>query len=62
MDKIKCDFCRYWSGSSCMATPNSYFCSEAKKEWEYYRYLAERKQSNNQTVKSFRIWDKHKLN
>lgn len=40
----KCDFCKYKSGSSCMVTPNSYYCKEAQNE--FYAYLASKKQQN----------------
>ena len=55
--KTKCSFCRYWTGCSCMATPNSHYCKEANDE--YYQYL---RNKNNNTVipaqKSLRSWNK----
>ena len=33
----RCSFCRYWSGSSCMVTPSSYYCKDANDE--YYQYI-----------------------
>lgn len=54
-NKIKCDFCRYWTGQSCMATPNSYYCKEANEE--LYRYL-QNKKSTQPAQKSLRSWDK----
>ena len=53
--KNKCSFCRYWSGSSCMTTPNSYYCKEANDE--YYQYLRNNK-INQPVQKSLRSWDK----
>ena len=37
----RCDFCKYWSGSSCMVVPNSYYCREANNE--YYLYIKTKK-------------------
>jgi hypothetical protein len=51
--KNKCSFCRYWSGSSCMVTPNSFYCKEANNE--YYQYLNNKKSAPVQ--KSLRSWD-----
>lgn len=53
--KNKCSFCRYWSGRSCMVTPNSYYCKQANDE--YYQYLRLGK-SALPTQKSLRPWDK----
>lgn len=53
--KTKCDFCRYWSGRSCMVTPNSYYCKEANDE--YYRYI-KAKQAIQPAQKSLRSWDR----
>lgn len=52
--KNKCDFCRYWTGRSCMAVPNSAYCREATDE--LYKYLREVKAAT--TVKSLRSWDR----
>ena len=49
--KTKCDFCKYWTGRSCMATPNSHYCKEAIDEY----YASFRKQQPK--VKSLRPWD-----
>ena len=38
----KCDFCKYRSGRTCMAKPDSYYCKEALNE--FYAYLAKLKQ------------------
>lgn len=38
----KCDFCKYRTGTTCMAKPDSYYCKEAINE--YYAWLAKRKQ------------------
>lgn len=57
-NKTKCDFCRYWSGRSCMVTPNSAYCRDATDE--LYRYLREGKMVT--PVKSLRSWDRKKLN
>lgn len=35
--KTKCDFCKYWTGRSCMATPNSIYCRDAQNE--FYAWL-----------------------
>ncbi len=53
--KSKCDFCHYWSGRSCMVTPNSAYCREATDE--YYRYI-QNKKTSQPAVKSLRSWDK----
>ena len=53
--KTKCDFCRYWSGRSCMVTPNSAYCREATDE--YYQYIQSKKTSQP-AVKSLGSWDK----
>lgn len=52
--KNKCSFCKYYSGKSCMATPNSHYCREASDE--YYQYL--RNNKNQPAQKSLRPWDK----
>ena len=49
----KCNFCRYWTGSSCRVVPNSAYCKEALDE--YYQYLRGGKLSKQ---KSLRSWDK----
>ena len=54
--KSKCDCCRYWSGRSCMVTPNSTYCREAADE--YHKYLTNKKQVQPQ--KSLRPWDKNR--
>lgn len=51
--KSKCNFCKYYSGRSCMVTPNSYYCKEANNE--YYQYLQNNKQP---AQKSLRKWDR----
>ena len=53
--KNKCSFCKYFSGSSCMVTPNSYYCREATDE--YYRHLKQ-KQVIQPAQKSLRSWDR----
>lgn len=53
--KNKCSFCRYWSGSSCMVTPSSYYCKQANDE--YYQYLQSKK-ANQPIQKSLRSWDR----
>lgn len=55
LKKVKCDFCRFWSGRSCTVTPNSYYCKEAINE--YYQYLQSDK-INQPIRKSLRAWDK----
>ena len=30
----KCDFCKYRSGRTCMAKPDSYYCKEALNEFK----------------------------
>ena len=52
--KTKCSFCKYWSGRSCMVTPNSFYCKEANNE--YYLYLNNKNQAQPQ--KSLRPWDR----
>ena len=53
--KNKCSFCRYFSGSSCMAKPNSVYCREATEE--YYQYI-KNKNAKQPAQKSLRSWDK----
>jgi hypothetical protein len=50
----KCDFCRYWTGSSCRVVPNSQYCKEALDE--YYQHV--RGVAPKTPVKSFRSWDR----
>lgn len=50
----KCDFCKYWTGRSCRAVPNSRYCKEAIDE--YFQYV--RGNQPQAPVKSFRKWDK----
>ena len=52
-NKTKCNFCKYWSGSSCMVTPFSAYCKEASDE--FYNYLKNNKTST--PVKSLRSWE-----
>ena len=51
--KTKCDFCKYYSGKTCMAKPNSFYCTEAQNE--YYAWL---KNKIQQPAKSLRPWDR----
>ena len=53
--KNKCAFCKYFSGSSCMAKPNSAYCREATDE--YYQYI-KNKNAKQPAQKSLRSWDK----
>jgi len=53
--KTKCDFCQYFSGSSCMAKPNSHYCQEALDE--FYAYINKNKQYER-PVKS--LYDKNR--
>ena len=53
--KTKCDFCKYYSGRSCMATPKSIYCKEAADE--YYNDSRNTKVAH-QARKSFRSWDR----
>ena len=50
--KTKGDFCKYWTGRSCMATPNSHYCKEAIDE--YYSSFSKQQPK----VKSLRPWDR----
>ena len=50
----KCNFCTYYSGRSCMVTPNSYYCRDANNE--YYQQL--RNKANQPAAKSLRSWDR----
>ena len=52
--KTKCDFCRYWTGRSCMATPNSYYCREASDELRQHLQGRQKQVA----IKSFRKWDR----
>ena len=38
----KCSFCKYKSGTTCMAKPDSYYCKEALNE--FYAWLNSKKQ------------------
>ena len=51
----KCDFCKYFSGKTCLARPNSQHCTEALNE--YYAWLKNNKQ---QPTKSLRPWDRRR--
>ena len=55
VNKNKCSFCRYYSGRSCMVTPNSYYCKDATNE--YYQHLRNN-QTTRQPQKSLKPWDK----
>lgn len=35
--KTKCSFCRYFSGTTCMAKPDSWYCKDALNE--FYAWL-----------------------
>jgi hypothetical protein len=52
--KNKCDFCKHWTGRSCMVTPNSYYCKEAYDE--YQQYIRGTQQQTQ--IKSLRNWDR----
>lgn len=54
--KTKCSFCQYWTGRSCMVTPNSAYCRVAQDE--FYAYLKNNK--NQPRTKSLRPWEKRK--
>ena len=49
----KCDFCRYKSGRTCMAKPDSHYCKDALNE--FYAWL---KNKDQQPAKSLRPWEK----
>ena len=49
----KCDFCRYKSGRTCMAKPDSSYCKDALNE--FYAWL---KNKGQQPAKSLRPWEK----
>lgn len=51
----KCNFCRFYNGYSCMATPNSAYCTNALNE--YMQHKKATGQVVNQ-IKSKRPWDK----
>lgn len=53
--KTKCDFCQYWTGSSCMVSQNLNYCKDAL--YEYFQY---KKNAGFVTkpIKSKRPWDK----
>lgn len=53
--KTKCDFCRYWTGKSCMVTPSPVNCREATNE--YYQYM-QNKTAFAKPQKSLRSWDR----
>lgn len=54
----RCAFCRYYTGSSCMVTPNSYYCREANDEHHQYASDYAKGVKSKAPVKSFRKWDK----
>ena len=54
--KTKCDFCKYFSGKTCMAKPDSSYCTEALNE--FYAWLKSSKPQQPQ--KSLRPWDKRR--
>lgn len=56
-NKSKCDFCNFWTGQSCMVTPNSSYCSKALQEYQYYLNCLKANKTPVQT-KSLRPWDK----
>ena len=49
----KCSFCKYFSGTTCMAKPDSFYCKEAINE--YWQYINNKKQPQ---AKSLRKWDR----
>jgi hypothetical protein len=51
--KTKCDFCRFWTGRSCMTTPSPTNCKAALDE-----YYASLRNNQNQPTKSLRPWDR----
>ena len=57
--KTKCDFCKRWTGRSCMVTPSPANCREANNE--YYQYM-QNKTAFAEPQKSLRSWDKNRLN
>lgn len=52
-NKNKCSFCMYFTGRSCMVTPNSYYCTKAIEQ-----YKDSLKEAEVKPVKSLRSWDK----
>ena len=54
--KTKCDFCKYFSGKTCMARPDSNYCTEALNE--FYAWLKSSKPQQPQ--KSLRPWEKRR--
>lgn len=52
----KCSFCKYFSGKTCMAKPDSFYCKEAINE--YYAWLKNRQPQ--QPTKSLRPWEKRR--
>lgn len=60
MNKVrtKCDFCKHWTGRSCMVTPSSYYCREANDEYRQYVSEYAKGVKSKAPVKSFRSWDK----
>jgi hypothetical protein len=53
----KCAFCRYYSGKTCMAKPDSHYCTEATNE--FYAWL-KTKQNKPSAQKSLRPWEKRR--
>lgn len=45
----KCSFCKYFSGKTCMAKPDSWYCTEALNE--YYAYLRTKQPRQPQQAK-----------
>ena len=56
--KNKCDFCIYWTGSSCSVTPNSAYCRAASDEYKQYINDFVNGVKSKAPLKSFRKWDK----
>lgn len=57
-NKTKCDFCKHWTGQSCMVTPNSYYCREANDEYREYINDYVKGVKSKAPLKSLRSWER----
>lgn len=52
-----CNYCRFWTGYSCMTTPSQNNCAKAKDEYYYDKYNGNK--YKQQPQKSLRKWDRN---
>lgn len=56
--KTKCNFCTYYTGSSCMVTPNSYYCRKANDEYREYINDYAKGVKSKAPIRSLRSWER----